>query len=250
MVGVILIGDIPLPVVENNGFVYPSIYPYVDFEEQQFIYDTNKRFFVYNDNPNGQAELRHGIIQFATASEYNTFFLKIKKYTEAPTEFVDKAIWYDDFIGTKKYFIPENTKYYVNSMIFGEDIGYHRYTSLLLDTLTSEHNSDALSVGDTLQKDLTGSEDNDLKEYAAMIKERNDEAKDILNEIPTTMPTLTLKKSVDEMLKGYDGLIGSTFLSKIQDNVAGLARRYRTGTSFDEINGVTDKINQVDNWIL
>jgi hypothetical protein len=66
LIGVVLIGNVPLPVVQNNGFIYPSIYPYVDFEQQQFIYDTNKKFFVANENPNGQAEIRHGIIKFET----------------------------------------------------------------------------------------------------------------------------------------------------------------------------------------
>jgi hypothetical protein len=31
----------------------------VDFEEQQFIYDNNQKFFVYNNNPRGQAEIWH-----------------------------------------------------------------------------------------------------------------------------------------------------------------------------------------------
>jgi len=117
-VGTILIGNIPLPVVEDGGFMYPSIYPYVDFEHQQFIYNTNKKFFVYNDNPNGQAEIRHGMIKFDTSESYNQFFTKVRSYYNNPTDFVDKTIRYDDFIGLKKYFIPENTKYYVNSMIF------------------------------------------------------------------------------------------------------------------------------------
>jgi hypothetical protein len=61
-----------------------------------------------------------------------------------------------------------------------------------------------------------------------MVQSRNNEAKDIVSQMTATMPTLTLKKSTEEMLKSYDGLIGSTFLSKIKDNVAGIARRYKT----------------------
>jgi len=60
-----------------------------------------------------------------------------------------------------------------------------------------------------------------------MIKSRNDEAKGVIAEITAPMPTLTLKKATDEMTKTYDGLIGSTFLSKIKDNVGAIARRYR-----------------------
>ena len=252
LVGTVLIGNIPLPVVENNGFLYPSIFPYVDFEEQQFIYNTNKQFFVYNDNPNGQAELWHGIIKFDTHEEYNTFFTKLRSYHNNPTKFIDKAIRYDDFIGTKKYFIAENTKYYINSMIFWEDIGYHRYNSLLLDTLTSEHNDEVMKLNTTLGADMQNVKDADLKTYGQMIQERGNEANINMNEINAELPTLTLKKSTQEMLKTYDGLISSMFLSKIKDNIAWLARRYKNtdGQVFTDVNGTTDKINQQDNWIL
>ncbi len=61
-VGVVLIGDIPLPIVNVNGSLLPTIYPYVDFEEKKFLLDSSSGFFVSNDNPKGQAELWHGWI--------------------------------------------------------------------------------------------------------------------------------------------------------------------------------------------
>ncbi len=252
LVGTILIGDIPLPVVENNGFIYPSIYPYVDFEHQQFIYDANKKFFVYNDNPNGQAELRHGIIKFDKGSAYNDFFDKVKSYYDNPTSFIDKAIWYDDFIGTKKYFIPENTKYYINSLLFSEDIGYHRFNNLLLNVLKDEHNESTLALGTDLASDMQDVTDPDLKSYADDMAARNDEAAALSQDVSASMPTLTLKKSTQEMLKGYDGLVSSQFLSKIKDNINGLARRYKTteGETFTDYSSLTDKIAQKDNRLL
>jgi len=42
LAGIVLIGNIPMPVIQDNGFVYPSIFPYVDFENQEFVYDNNK----------------------------------------------------------------------------------------------------------------------------------------------------------------------------------------------------------------
>ncbi|MEI6118609.1 MAG: hypothetical protein WCP92_05285 [bacterium] len=223
-----MIGDIPLPVVQNNGFVYPSIYPYVDFENQQFVYDTNKKFFVYNDNPNGQAELWHGIIKFDAASQYNDFFTKVKSYYEHPTAFIDKAIWYEDFIGLKKYFIPENTKYYTNSMIFAQDIGYHRFNNLLLNILKNEHNDSTLALGSNLATDLQGTTDPDLLAYANDIRNRNTVAEGLSQSTTSEMPTLTLKKTTQEMLKGYDGLMSTQFLSTIKNNISGLARRYKS----------------------
>jgi hypothetical protein len=98
--------------------------------------------------------LWHGLIKFDTASQYNTFFTKVKSYYENPTAFIDKAIWYEDFIGLKKYFIPENTKYYTNSMIFSQDIGYHRFNNLLLNLLKGEHNDSTIALGNNLQSSL------------------------------------------------------------------------------------------------
>ena len=252
LVGTILIGDVPLPVVENNGFIYPSIYPYVDFENQQFIYDTNKKFFVYNDNPNGQAELWHGMIKFDTDAQYNDFFTKVKSYYNNPTTFIDKAIWYEDFIGLKKYFIPENTKYYINSMIFAEDIGYHRFNNLLLNILKDEHNDSAIALGSNLKNDLQDATDPELKEYANDMAERNNDASWLAQDITANMPTLTLKKATQEMLKWYDGLISSQLLAKIKNNIGWLARRYKTTNeeTFTDYSSVTDKIVQKDNRIV
>ncbi|MEI8091124.1 MAG: hypothetical protein WCG98_02510 [bacterium] len=87
-----------MPVIQENGFMYPSIYPYVDFEEQQFVYDQNKKFFVPNNNPNGQAEIRHGMITFDTTSQYHDYFQKLKNYDANPAKFVAPKIWYDDFV--------------------------------------------------------------------------------------------------------------------------------------------------------
>ena len=252
LVGTILIGDIPLPVVENNGFIYPSIFPYVDFENQEFVYDANKKFFVYNNNPNGQAELWHGIIKFDTPTQYNDFFTKIKSYNNNPTTFIDKAIWYEDFIGLKKYFIPENTKYYINSMIFAEDIGYHRFNNLFLNILKDEHNDSTLALGNNLQSDLQNVADPDLKAYANDMAARNNTAAWLVQQSSSNMPTLTLQKATQEMLKGYDGLISSQFLAKIKDNIGWLARRYKTteGETFTDYSSVTDKIVQKDNRIV
>jgi hypothetical protein len=154
LAGIVLIGNIPLPVIQDNGFIYPSIYPYVDFENQQFVYDYNKQFFVTNNNSNGQAEIRHGIINFTGSVQYNNYFEKLKRYNDNPTKFVDAQIWYDDFIGTKKYIIGENSNFYINKQIFAEDIGYHRVNNLLLNTLKGEYNSNASTLGTNLQNDL------------------------------------------------------------------------------------------------
>jgi hypothetical protein len=137
-------------------------------------------------------------------------------------------------------------------MIFAEDIGYHRFNNLLLNVLKNEHNDSALTLGSNLKNDLQNVEDSELKAYADDMATRNNEAAGLSQQTNSNMPTLTLKKATQEMLKGYDGLISSQFLAKIKDNISGLARRYKTikEETFNDYSSVTDKIVQKDNRIV
>ena len=128
MIVVVLVWEIPLPVVRYQDYIFPSIYPYVDFLEQKYLWDEETKYFVKN-NDNGQAELWHGIINFNTADDYHKFFNKLKQYDNNPNDFVDKKIWYDDFIALKKNFLEDAYSFYQNSLIFAEDSMYHRYTN-------------------------------------------------------------------------------------------------------------------------
>ena len=69
LVWVVLIWEIPLPVVNQDGFIYPTVYPYVDFDEQKFIWDDDLKYFVYNDNPKWQPEVWHWLISFESVDE-------------------------------------------------------------------------------------------------------------------------------------------------------------------------------------
>jgi hypothetical protein len=66
-----------------------------------------------------------------TPDEYADFFAKVLEYDADPKEFIDKQIWYEDFIAEKKNFLDDNYQPYQNRLIFAEDLMYHRYTTLL-----------------------------------------------------------------------------------------------------------------------
>ncbi|MBQ9553587.1 hypothetical protein IJU97_01110 [bacterium] len=62
----LIMGNIPFPVVKYGDYVFPSVYPYVDFIEQKYIWNEDEGYFVINNNE-GQAELRHGVISLENA---------------------------------------------------------------------------------------------------------------------------------------------------------------------------------------
>lgn len=252
LIWTVLIGNIPLPVIQDNGYMYPSIFPYVDFEKQQFVFDQNKNFFVPNNNPNGQAEIWHGIINFSSGSAYRQYFQKLKTYYQNPEKFVDAKIWYDDLIGTKQLFVPENINYYINSQIFAEDRWYHRYTNLLFNTLKDEHNTTVSSIGSTLENDLKGA-GTGLENYGKKIQTQQNQGEAQIKNISTKIPTSLLSKSIKEITKTYDGIINNKMLAKMKENISSAARRYKqdgSGKIIDDINSHYEKISQKDSWIL
>lgn len=169
LIGTILIGDIPLPVINQNGYFFPSIYPYVDFIEQKYIWDEEQQFFIPNNNTAWQAEIWHGMINYQSdIDSYVKFFQKLKTYVQNSDTFIWDYLWYEDFIANKNNYLDTTLDFYENKVLFTEDIGYLRYHPLMLsyfqevqqawsDSLTKDF--DAASSVDLSSVSDGGSED-------------------------------------------------------------------------------------------
>ena len=132
LIGLIMIWDIPLPVVNQDWYIFPTVYPYVDFENQKYIWDTDIEYFVPDDKPEWQAEIRHWLINYWTDTQaYLNFFNKIKRYESDPKKFIGDKIWYEDIISQKRWFLSENFSFYRNRVMFAEDLWYQRYSPLM-----------------------------------------------------------------------------------------------------------------------
>ncbi len=217
LIGLVIFGEIPLPVVRYEDYIFPSIYPYVDFLEQKYVRDEESGYFIQNQK-NGQAELRHGLINFwKEIQDYDSFFIKLRKYDQKPSKFVGKKIRYDDFIALKKHFLDEMYSLYQNRLLFAEDLIYHRYTNSLLDIFKGniqERNAEVLSglAEDLLEFDMkTEDVEKSLEEMANYKKEYT--------------PTKLLEKKLEAYFKDYPKLISTPLLNTISENVKASDRR-------------------------
>lgn len=68
--------------------------------------------------------------------------------------FVEKKIWYDDFIALKKNSLEEIYHQYINKLLFSEDLMYHRYTNFLLNLLQGEGDKQQSEILGELSKSL------------------------------------------------------------------------------------------------
>lgn len=226
---VVLIGDLPLPVVNKNGYIYPSIYPYVDFVNHKFIYNKKTTFFDFNDVDSAQAEIWHGVINlWKDISAYDKYFTKLESYKANPSTFVTKRIWHDDFVALKKSFSPDLLNAYINNFLFLEDIQYRRLSNLIVDFFNADHTKSLASAFDT----FSGSTDTTsasvygeaLDAYQQDLAERNEQSKQTQNTSTATTPTLFLKKSIEGFLKPYQEIFSTTYLAKMRDNILAWGR--------------------------
>ena len=249
LVWVILIWDIPLPVVNQFGYVFPTIYPYVDFEDQKFVWDGYSQYFVYNDNPKWQAELWHGWIKFDTIQEYENYFDKLQDYASNPSDFVGKNIWYDDFVWNRTYFFEDWLNAYINNFLFAEDLGYRRFSDLMISIMQWEHNEAVSSVLQRMWEVLSGS--NYTWNYASGMNA-------FLSAPELSTPTMTIRKILYEWyVKPYTSLLGVKYMDMITNNIETSNRWVEHYTWSDNKSSTRDamdthyiKIEQKDETLL
>ena len=212
LVWVVLVWEIPLPVVNQNWYIFPTIYPYVDFEEQKFIRDEESKYFVYNNNSKWQAEIWHWMINFGGSdniNDYKDYFDKLYEYWSSPDEYIWKAIRYEDFIWNNKYFKSDSLNFYLNNFIFAEDIWYHRYSDLMIKVLQWQRNNE---INELLW------ELNEINSWWVDLSGSLDALADISDNMNT--PTMQIKALLDNWyLLNYSSLFAQKYLKTITDNL-------------------------------
>ena len=210
LIWLIMFGDIPLPVVNWNWYIFPTVYPYVDFENQKYVWDSESEYFVSNDNPMGQAEIWHWLVNYWNDIwAYLSFFEKIQKYMWGAEDFIWSSLWYDDFIAQKKWFLDENYPYYRNRVMFAEDLWYQRHSPLMKKMFRWEKADNSLDIV------------SELSESTNMVFDWKDLAQEISTQGVADMHTTKMIQQEIEtsFLSDYNDLFSESSESIMRENV-------------------------------
>ncbi|MBC7503535.1 VCBS repeat-containing protein [Candidatus Gracilibacteria bacterium] len=151
LVGTILIGNIPIPIVEKDGANFSSLYPYVDFADKSFVYDPSSTRYIYQKNSGltEAVDIWHGVINPAVGRSWSgaldirqigqfldkthEFYTKSGKF--APSNIPPKVFYYDGFSESKSI-NARSLFQYTLTMKNAENIAYSRFTKYLLRDVT------------------------------------------------------------------------------------------------------------------
>lgn len=160
MQGVIVIGDVPLPVVNKNGNRFVSMLPFSDFVDPSYVYDlASGDFLPSSTSGERKAEVWHGIIS-GENDDLKTFFEKNHAYYEGDAEFreFDRKLFFGDFINEESQIGDDAFKRYKQYVQYAEDLVYNRFTKEWAQALTGDVVADLpldnenIVAGDWLQE--------------------------------------------------------------------------------------------------
>lgn len=151
LVGTILIGNIPLPMVQSDTGIFPSVYPYVDFDQKVFVY--NESLGQYEKMSASRVtheavEIWHGVINPAVGRAWDPeadpdriaqfldkthdFYTKSGKFSSDLIQNTPpRVFYYDGFIESKSADIRSVFQYALRMKNI-ENLAYNRYSKYLL----------------------------------------------------------------------------------------------------------------------
>ncbi len=162
LVGTILIGNIPIPIVEKDGKSFSSMNPYVDFVDKSFVYDTKTKRYKYSSTDAGSesVEIWHGVINPAVGRAWSSADIwKIWQFLDKTHDFYKKngkfalssvppKVFYYDGLAEAKSIDSRWLYQYALTMANAENIAYNRFTKYLLRDINK-----ALEIFDNKSKD-------------------------------------------------------------------------------------------------
>ncbi len=149
LVGTVLIGEVPLPVVHKEERAFMSVYPYVDFDNKSFVYDQTRNSYEYTTKTliDEKPEIWHSVIRPNTGdatkneSELVTFFNKTHDFYNKQGLFspentlLEPRVFYMDTFHDQETSSPEMWKSYNLYLENIEDIAYNRFNKYLAKKL-------------------------------------------------------------------------------------------------------------------
>lgn len=172
LVGTILIGEVPLPVVHKEGKAFVSVYPYVDFDNKSFVYDQTKKAYGYTTKTltDEKPEIWHSVIRPNTGDESKNrdelvaFFNKTHDFYNKQGLFssentlTEPRVFYMDAFHDQETSSPEIWKSYNLYLENIEDIAYRRFNKYfakkLYDASQGFYSMNSTSVKDPAIKSI------------------------------------------------------------------------------------------------
>ncbi|MFH1284183.1 MAG: FG-GAP-like repeat-containing protein, partial [Candidatus Peregrinibacteria bacterium] len=160
LVGAVFVGDIPLPVVNENGNRFVSMLPYVDFYEKTYLYNSETKTFEKNPTSNfSMPEIWHGVIRADKSGvdgkeQLAEYFDKNHLYYAGEPMYANFSdrMFFGDLVHEEKMMNSDSYQAYLKYLNAWEDLAYLRYNKYWADaesgTVVEDLKADGFEIAD------------------------------------------------------------------------------------------------------
>lgn len=209
--GVVLIGDVPLPVVNKNGNRFISMFPLTDFDDKAYVYNPLTQSFDLNTAVSLQKpEIWHGVLKAPNDNKFPNgdtnrlaeFFDKNHLYHEGEDDFstFGQKLFFGDFITEEENLNEDEYALYQNLIENMDDLAYMRFN-----------------------KTWAANVANNVVDSVKNIKGIDTSSMTISSEAMNAVPDVQTRSQIMNFHKDYMELV-SGYLSKANDLTAGTSR--------------------------
>jgi uncharacterized repeat protein (TIGR01451 family) len=157
LIGIVVVGDVPLPVVNKNGNRFVSLFPYTDFEDKTYIFDAASGDFIPNTAvASPKADIWQGVIKPPLAGQEGNELLAYyfdKNYLfhckstacsadAAKFQSFSRKLFFMDLIDEFNQMDKQGFGNYLRYIANMESITYNRYNKHLLQEIYKQAGQD------------------------------------------------------------------------------------------------------------
>jgi len=147
LIGTVLIGDVPLPVVDKGGNFLPTVFPYTDFVDPAYYWNEEENRF-FRGAGDLVPEIWHGVIRSSVTDSFESRKKELLDYFDRNHSFhtggetFSKRIFFAD-LPLQKNGLPDTLlKKYDDFIEHVEDLAYLRFNKHLLTKLLDDQDFD------------------------------------------------------------------------------------------------------------
>ncbi|MDD2907859.1 MAG: VCBS repeat-containing protein [Candidatus Gracilibacteria bacterium] len=244
LVGTVLVGNLPLPLVYKDSEVSKTILPYTDFDDKTYIYDSVDRKYKYNIDNQKEAvpEVWHGVISPNTGDDGDD--------TDALKTYFDKN--HDYYTGNGLYDLSKNSingnldeyynkdyepyVFYFDAFRESKSVNYNSYVGYkgyLENKEDINYNRFTKDLANKLKQEILGNSNNSISELAKKVNPNLDPS--LLSSVDTSLdniPDIQSRYIINSSIKKFLEIFSPGSIGDLRKNVYN-AGRYNTK---DEVN--------------
>ncbi|MDA7494827.1 hypothetical protein N8455_00635, partial [Candidatus Gracilibacteria bacterium] len=231
LIGTVLVGDLPVPVIFNDTDAQKSIIPYVDFEDKYYHYNhVSKRYSENDTNIDGlNVEIWHGIVAPNSGSQEGNIDA-INKYFDKNNDYYTGQGLFDDSKGVMNGLVGSDISdnhtpyvFYFDQFREEQSLSYDSYNAYLAfvenkeDILYNRYNTE---LAEKIQEKVLGSQEESLDELKSLLGEDFEMNSPEL----TNIPDIQTRHIINKVTKKFAEIFSKGSIGELRKNVHNAGR--------------------------